>query len=162
MLIHGTTYQLNISANIGGTSRKLVSTFVYNDYDIDFKPVMAIAGNNVECDIKTWAAQFPENLNVEVDILTTSGSVEIQKVTKTIKQAKTSKIVFENKKTSLEPRGYIVRARVAGREYRSKFYYSGKWAKNLNLELVSGQPKENKNNLFDIELKIIMGLSKWG
>ena len=159
VLIHGTTYQLNISANIGGTSRKLVSTFVYNDYDIDFKPVMAIAGNNVECDIKTWAAQFPENLNVEVDILTTSGSVEIQKVTKTIKQAKTSKIVFENKKTSLEPRGYIVRARVAGREYRSKFYYSGKWAKNLNLELVSGQPKENKNNLFDIELKINMGLS---
>lgn len=159
VLIHGTTYQLNISANIGGTSRKLVSTFVYNDYDIDFKPVMAIAGNNVECDIKTWAAQFPENLNVEVDILTTSGSVEIQKVTKTIKQAKTSKIVFENKKTSLEPRGYIVRAKVADREYRSKFYYSGQWAKNLNLELVSGQPKENKNNLFDIELKINMGLS---
>lgn len=159
VLIHGTTYQLNISASIGGTLRKLVSTFVYNDYDIDFKPVMAIAGNNVECDIKTWAAQFPENLNVEVDILSTSGSVEIQKVTKTIKQAKTSKIVFENKKTSLQPRGYIVRAKVADREYRSKFYYSGRWAKNLNVELVSGQPKENKNNLFDIDLKINMGLS---
>lgn len=159
VLIHGTTYKLNIKGNIGGTSRKLVSTFVYNDYDIDFKPVMAIAGNNIECDIKTWAGQFPENINIDVDILSTNGSVEIQKVTKTVKQAKANKIVFENKKASLQNKGYIVRAKVANREYRSKFYYSGKWAKNLNVELVSGKVKQDKSNLFDIELKINMALS---
>ncbi|OAT87213.1 DUF4214 domain-containing protein [Candidatus Arthromitus sp. SFB-turkey] len=157
VLINGTTYQLNIKANIGGDVRKLVSTFVYNDYDISFKPTMAISGNNIECDLKTWAAKFPEDLDIDVDILLTSGSVAIEKVTKTIKYAKSNKIVFENKKSSLDTRGYVVRARVAGREYLSKFYYSGKWAKNLNVELVSGESKGN--NLFNIKLKINMGLS---
>lgn len=154
VLIHGTTYQLNIKGNIGGTVRKLVSSFVYNDHDLNFKPIMSFSGNNIECDLKTWAANFQDDLSVDVDILLPTGSVVVQKVTKTIREIKANKVVFENKKSSIEPRGYVVRAKIKDVEYRSKIYFTfgNKWTEKVNAELTSGESREN--NRFNLKIKI--------
>lgn len=154
VLIHGTTYQLNIKCNIGGTVRKFVSTFVYNDHDLNFKPIMSFSGNDIHCDLKAWAANFQDDLSVDVDILLPTGSVVVQKVTKTIREIKANKIVFQNKKSSIEPRGYVIRAKIKDVEYRSKIYftYGNKWTEKVNAELISGVSRAN--NRFDLKIKI--------
>lgn len=155
VFLHGNAYTINAKARIGGQDKHLVYNFVYEDYDTDFKPIMAIKGNNVEVDLKSnWLSKFKQDIEVKVDILATNESIVIPEISKTVKQIKdnSSKVIFENKKSSLEPGGYIVRAKIAGINYLSKFYYNGTHTKNLYIELVSGNENKNANN-FNIKIK---------
>lgn len=155
VFLHGNAYTINAKARIGGEDKHLVYNFVYEDYDTDFKPIMAIKGNNVEVDLKSnWLSKFKQDIEVKVDILATNESIVIPEISKTVKQIKdnSSKVIFENKKSSLEPGGYIVRAKIAGINYLSKFYYNGTHTKNLYIELVSGNENKNANN-FNIKIK---------
>ena len=150
-LMNGVSYEIHAEANIGGKVRKLLFNFIYNDYNIQFKPVMAIASNNIEADLREWAKQFIDNTNIILDIISPNGITKVESITKTARDVKGSKVVFQNKKSSLEANnGYILRANVNGREYRSRFYFDGRYAKNLFPEINAGTINSNGTVNLDI------------
>lgn len=157
-LMNGVSYEIHAEANIGGKVRKLLFNFIYNDYNIQFKPVMAIASNNIEADLREWAKQFIDNTNIILDIISPNGITKVESITKTARDVKGSKVVFQNKKSSLEANnGYILRANVNGREYRSRFYFDGRYAKNLFPEINAGTI--NSNGTVNLDIKINRGVN---
>lgn len=157
--LHEEEFDIQVEANIAGVDQKLLFRILYEDTDLNFRPTMAIDGNNVECDLKSWAARFSDN-DSRVDLkIVTGGKEVIGNTPKIISDLKSNKVVFTNKANSFNKNvGYTLIGTNDGHTYRYKFFCdttgqgngTTKVFKNMNTKIQEATIKDNSN----LDLKI--------
>ncbi|WP_242821373.1 DUF4214 domain-containing protein [Candidatus Arthromitus sp. SFB-mouse] len=161
VLFEKAQYELNITLNTNNSVKKLISTFYYEDYEMEyFVPVVKADGNNLKITgLTNWANKFLETDGVIIDILASNGTVVIPEVTKTIKECKSDIVLTGAKSKLTNLRAYVVRARLreSGTEFNRIFLSeytadSNNVARQMNSKIKSITRRDNGN--YDIDVSV--------
>ena len=153
-------YELNITLKSGGKTRKLISTFFYEDYEIDFDPVPRLSGNDIKITgLSKWADKYLDDDEVLISIVGTNGAEQVPAVTKKIKECKQDVVLPQGKtKILLGKRSYLIRAKLkaSGTEFNRMFVaeFHGDEGRNMNSKINSIKRKGNNNNDVSVDVSL--------
>lgn len=159
VLINGDKCSIEATALIGGRQQKLFYEFVYNNYELNTRPVLNFKGNDLEIVFnQNWLNSFAaEGEEVEIRLYTTGRTILDERVKINDIRKNANKKTWSNKKGEFSrgDSGYFLDLTIGGRLYRTKVFNYGddKTLGIMSLELKSAEFKNDGKVQVEVLIK---------